>query len=113
MPFIKTAYVSNQGTARPSSGEDEGITHFGAVRMRLTGTGSLLMSFYSLDDTNNQTLVPFTMIASSNIEPTRLSNFNEQRAALKIQTTEINEYFRINRIILFAKNIYTSYPGTS
>jgi len=114
MPFAKTAYLAREGTARPSgSSVGENIMHFGAVRMRLTGTGSLLMSLFSLDDIKSQTLVPFTMQSSTNIQVTRLSNFNEQRAALRLRTTEINEFFRINRIILFTKEIYTSYPGTS
>jgi hypothetical protein len=112
MPFIKSAYLSQQGTAREGNG-DGGVNHFGAIRMRLTGTGSLLMTLYSLDDVLSQPLVAFTMALTSNIEPTRLCNFNQQRAALKIQTTVIDEYFRINRIILFTKPIYTSFPGTS
>ncbi len=110
MPFIKTAYLSNSGTARQGS-SGEGIIHFGAVRMRLTGTGNLDMTLYSLDDVKSSDLLPITINSSSNIQPTRLSNFNEQRAALRISTDEINEYFRINRIILFVKDIYTSYPG--
>ncbi len=102
-----------KGSARGSGSSGEGINNFNAVRMRLTGSGSLLMSMFSLDDIRNTTLVPFTMSATTNIQPTRLCNFNEQRASLKIQTTAINEHFRINRIIIFSKEIFTSYPGTS
>jgi len=112
MPFVKTAYLSDHGTARQSRGGGENIIHFNAIRMRLTGDGSLLMTMYGLDDANEQELVPFTMVAATNREPTRLANFQDQRAALKIETTEIDEFFKINRIIVFAKELWTSYPGT-
>lgn len=113
MPFVKLAYVSKNGSARPSGAISEDIQHFGAIRMRLNGSGSLKMTFYSLNDVNSMDLIPFTMQASTNIQPTRLTNFNEQRASLRISTTEIDEVFRINRIILFGKDLWTSYPGTS
>jgi len=97
-------------TAREGS-SGENISHFTAVRLRVTGTGNLRMSLYSLDDVNSQTLEPLTMASATNIQPTRLANFNEQRASLRIGTTGFQEYFRINRVILFSKEIYTSYPG--
>lgn len=97
-------------TAREGSA-GENISHFTAVRLRVTGSGSLVMNFYSLDDINSQQLAPLTMSASTNIQPTRLANFNEQRASLRIGTYQFQEYFRINRIIIFTKEIYSSYPG--
>ena len=87
------------------------ISHFTAVRLRMNGFGNLLMTLYSADDIRSQTLVPLMLDTLTNIQPTRLANFNEQQAALELGTTEIYEYFRINRIIIFSKEIYTSYPG--
>lgn len=97
-------------TAREGS-SGENISHFTAVRLRVVGSGNLNMTLYSLDDVNSQVLAPLAMSATTNIQPTRLANFNEQRAALWLGTTEKDEYFRINRIILFSKEIFTSYPG--
>jgi hypothetical protein len=97
-------------TAREGSA-GENIAHFTAVRMRVTGEGNLKMTLFSLDDVRLQELNPFVLTPETNIQPTRLANFNEQRASLEIKTTEFQEYFRINRIILFSKEIYTSYPG--
>lgn len=111
MPFVKTAYLSNQESSRTSSGE--GIVHFGAVRMRLNGAGQLKLRMNSLDDIHQSDLVDVSMFSATNIQPTRLCNFNEQRAALTIYTSDINEYFKINRIILFVKDIWTSYPGNT
>ena len=100
-----------QGTARPSGSSGEGISHFNAVRMRIVGIGDLKMTMYSLDDVKSKDLLAFTLSATSNIEPTRLTNFIEQRASLKGYTTELGEYFKINRIIIFSKELWSSYPG--
>jgi len=87
------------------------ISHINAVRMRVIGTGNLNMTLYSLSDEISQPLVPFTMSLTTRIMPTRLSNFMEQMASLECETTEINEYFKINRIIIFTKEVFSSYPG--
>lgn len=91
----------------------ENILHFTAVRMRVVGQGSLKMRLNSLDDVQTQELVPFSMSAGTNIQPTRLCNFLQQRAQLEVYTTELNDFFKINRIILFVKESATSYPGNS
>lgn len=93
-----------------SSGEN--ISHFAAIRVRLTGVGSFQMTIYSLDDIKSKVLVPFTMSATTRIIPTRIVNFMEQRASFELKTTAIDERFRVNRIIIFMKEVFTSYPGS-
>lgn len=90
----------------------ENIIHFGAVTMRVNGSGLMKMRWISLDDAVSQELIPFTMATSPGKEPSRLSNFVQQRARLKMYTTELDEYFQINRVVLFVKEIYSQYPGT-
>jgi len=93
------------------SSKGESISHFNAVRIRVTGAGNLKLQFQSSDDIEIQTLVPFVLELQTNKQPTRLANFKQQRARLEIKTTEINEIFSINRIIVFAKPLFTSYPA--
>ena len=90
----------------------ENILHFTGVRMRLLGNGLLKMSLKALNDLDESTLVPFTMKAQNDRFVTRLCNYSKQRVMFEVKTTEINEVFTISQIILFAKEIYTSYPGT-
>lgn len=97
-------------TAKMGGGRDN-IVHFTGVRMRITGSGNLKMTFFSEDDIFNQPLVPFTMQATTNIRPTRLANFQHQQAVLEGKTTEINEHFHINRILVYAKDVFTQFPG--
>jgi hypothetical protein len=99
------------GTATTEGSSGENVNHFGGVRMRVVGSGNLLMSFYSLDDVRSQTLVPFSLSSSTRFEPFRLANFTEQRASLEIKTTVINEWFRINRVIIFARPVAVEYPA--
>lgn len=101
-----------KGSALSEQSSGENISHFAAIRIRLTGTGNLKMSVYSLDDVRSKTLVPFTMATTSRIIPTRLVNFTEQRASFELKTTEIDEKFRINRIVIYMKEVFTSYPGS-
>jgi hypothetical protein len=87
------------------------INHYGAVRIRAVGSGNLQMTLFSLDDINSSLLIAFPLSATTNKEPTRLANFTEQRAALEIKVTEINEWFRIDRIVIFSKPVASSFPG--
>lgn len=84
--------------------------HVVAVRMRVTGEGNLKLALHDLDDIQVQNLVDLTIQPTTRFEPTRLANFQSQRIRLVGQTTEINEYFSIHRIILFAKPVAMEYP---
>jgi hypothetical protein len=101
-----------KGAAISEGSSGENISHFAAIRIRQVGTGNLKMTVYSLDDVRSKTLVPFVMQTTARIIPTRIVNFMEQRACFQIQTTEIDEKFRINRIVIFMKEKFTSYPGS-
>ena len=98
--------------AKKSVGE-EVINHYGAVRLRVTGSAILQMSLLSLDETQSNVLVPVALNSTTNIEPNRLSNFTQQRAKLMIQTTNLNEVFLISKIIIFIKPVAKSWPETS
>lgn len=97
--------------ARKSSGSGELIHHVNAVRMRVVGSGNLDMTLLSLDDVQSTTLSPFVLQTTNYIEPTRLSNFKSQRILLRIGVNEIDEWFRVHRIIIFARPVEADYPS--
>lgn len=101
-----------KGAALSEGSSGEQISHFAAIRIRVTGTGNLKLAVFSLDDVRSKTLVALTMQTTNRIIPTRLVNFMEQRASFEGKTTEIDEVFNINRIIIFQKEVFTSYPGS-
>lgn len=86
------------------------VLHFHATRMRVTGSGVLRQTFYSLDDIRSQAIANQTLAGTTRIEPTTLANFSEQRAYLDIRTTAIDEYFTISKIIIYARPVAASYP---
>lgn len=100
------------GAALSEQSSGESTSHFASIRIRVNGAGNLRIAVFSLDDVKSKLLVPFAMAAANRYSPTRLVNFVEQRASFQIRTTDFNEKFRINRIVIFTKEIYKSYPGS-
>jgi hypothetical protein len=99
------------GTARTSGSQGENITHFNAIRMRIQGSGNLKMSMISQDEIITKSMVDLPLKEANNIQPTRLTNFMQQRAIFELHTEKRLDFFRINRIILFTKETFSSYPG--
>jgi hypothetical protein len=99
--------------AKKSSGGEEVINHYGAVRLRVNGSANLQLSLFSLDKTLQNILIPVPCQSLTAVEPNRLSNFTQQRAKLMIRTTEINETFQVSKIIVFVKPVAKSWPETS
>lgn len=84
--------------------------HVVAVRLRVVGSGNLLLSLEDYSGIQTENLTPLPMVASTRIEPTRLANFQSQRVRLIGQTTEIDEIFDIHRILIFGKPVAVEYP---
>lgn len=94
--------------AKKTGGENE--HHIVGVRIRITGSGNMDMALTDLDQIQTFPIPTLTMQTSMRIEPTRLANFQSQRIRLEGTTTEINEFFHIRRIIIFAKPVAVEYP---
>lgn len=94
----------------PASGQDN-IVHFTSLRMRIVGAGSLDMTMYSQDDVYSSDLFPFTMAGTTNIRPTRLMNMQHQKVYLKGSTDVVGEWFKINKIVFYAKEVFVDYPN--
>ncbi len=93
-----------------SKSSDGTIIHCNSVRFRITGAGNLISTLYSLDDVNNVQLPTLPMAVTTNKEPVLLTNFREQRMYLKGEVMAINEYFIIDKIVIFVKPTATGYP---
>jgi hypothetical protein len=68
------------------------------------------MFLTGLDNAKTKTLAPLTMATSPGRETTTLTNFNSQRARLRMQTTTLDEYMKVNRVVIWIKERATSYP---
>lgn len=95
----------------PKSSGGEYEHHVVGVRLRVVGDGDLRLILSDLDDTRNQHLLALNMQPVNRFEPTRLANFQSQRIRLTGNIGLINDYFRIQRIIIFAKPVAVEYPS--
>lgn len=87
------------------------LVHFGTIRMRATGAGNLQLFLHSLDDAlNSKTLTTIPLVATTNREPTVLSNFIDQYGQLELKTTLIDEVFEISKIVIFIRPVSSGYP---
>ena len=89
---------------------DGEILHFGAVRYRLTGSGIFRSELRSLSEVITESLPNITMQSATAREPTILAKFNQQRAFLFAQTTDIDEILNVSKIVIYIKPTFTGYP---
>ena len=96
-------------TSQGSGGEN--IHHFSTIRIRASGVGTMRLAVHALNLTNHKILIPMILESNPRIQPNRLVNFVEQRASFQLAVLGMDEHVRINRIIVYMKEIYTSHPG--
>lgn len=89
---------------------DDNLIHFGGVRYRISGSGNLLSTYLGMDSVLTNTLAAIALSNTPGREPFLLANLVSQRARLQFTTTVINEVAKVNRVILYTKDIYTGYP---
>ncbi len=62
------------------------------------------------DKIESKVISPLVMSSTNRREPTKLTNLTTQRALFRFETTEINEYFKVNNYTIWIKPIWTQYP---
>ncbi len=91
-------------------GEDN-ILHFSSLRGRIRGVGILRGRIFDLDDTQSKSFPLIDMDAVTGRFVMKLVNFKSQRGCVELKTTDIDERFRINKLVIFAKPLFTEYPN--
>lgn len=108
MPFIETAYLGSAGADVFRDGD--GFQHCGAIRINVKGSGNLIPTLYNMQEVNSELLETIVMADPTPNVAESLANFIQERMSLRLETTEINEIFRITRITFFLKPIWASGP---
>lgn len=90
---------------------DSTINHYHLVRMRVRGEGNLRLTFSAEDNLPQTEYEPIVMTTTTGRLRDRLTNFKTQYASLTIETTAKDEWFSINKITIFAKPLWSEYPG--
>lgn len=79
--------------------KDGNIRHYNWFRSKIQGSGNVQVTLCGQNATNPQTYTSFALAGTGN-DTTRLINFEGQRCALKLRVSNINEYFRLNSLVL-------------
>ena len=88
----------------------EDLIHIGAIRLRVIGSGTLFTTLYSLDSVYSSALANHTLAVTTNIQPTLLANFIQQRISIRCSVNTIDHYFKMRRLVIYAKPVATSVP---
>lgn len=86
------------------------LLHFGAYTIRVVGNGNLKGTLYGFDKIESKVISPLVMTPINRREPTKLTNFTTQRALLRLEVTEVNEWFKVNNFTIWTKPSWTQYP---
>ena len=90
---------------------DSAINHYHLIRMRARGEGNLRIIYDAEDSLPQTEYEPIALTETTGRQRDRLTNFQTQYASLTLKTTEKDEWFRIDRIAIFAKAMWNEYPG--
>ena len=90
---------------------DGNILHANAFRARVMGSGNLIVTLLGYDDLESSVLPVIVLSSTIKRTETRLANFQAQRIKVKVSLSAIDEWFRFNDYTVFAKNLWSSYPG--
>lgn len=82
------------------------INHFGGIKLRVKGSGSLQITVQGEDNSNPVTALPLTLAASPGKELDRLINYVNEKCSIKLRTNQFGEYFILSEFTLFAKALW-------
>lgn len=90
---------------------DNWINHFGGIKLRVKGTGNLQVSMFGEDDTVTATAPSIIMAQNPGYEPDRITNFQNEKMALKLRANLFEERATISKITIYAKPIWLRRPA--
>jgi hypothetical protein len=89
---------------------DGTVNHYNAVRLRVTGSGTLKGQLQTMNEIYTDTFANLTLQATDDSSPVLLANLTSERASLYLYTDQIDDQFAISRIVVFLKQVATSFP---
>jgi hypothetical protein len=95
----------------------DNFLHHSHLRMRVVGTGNLdvrLIGLYETtivaDNPPTQSMVPYPMLAATPNFAQFHANFDEQYTQIEISTDQIDEWFKITKIVTYVKETAVALP---
>lgn len=82
------------------------VNHFGGLRIRVTGSGTLQITLIGEDGVTTSTPPALTLSATPGVELERLVNFFNERMSIKFRVSNTNEKYVIARLQVYAKEAW-------
>ena len=86
------------------------LTHIGAIGFRIQGFGLLNLKLFGQDEVEYKSLPSLNLKCGPGKEFHVLTHFQSEKVALRIELSNIDEYFYINRINMYSNIIFNSRP---
>lgn len=102
-PFFTTGLLPDDA--------DGSLVHCAGTQLRVIGSGSLVLTYSNQDSTQSATGQSLTLSTSPGFEPYSLVNFNAMKYTIKFSVSSFNNWFRINRIRTYVKEIFKQVPN--
>lgn len=80
--------------------DDESVLHFGGVRIRVTGSGTLILT--CSDESGAQIINPPSLTLGNIAALFRQFNFSNERMSLQFKVDNAGDFFTASRVVLFA-----------
>lgn len=100
--YIRTALVG---------APDNSIHHFGAIGLRIKGSGNIKIELFGQDDIDYFLCAPVALSANPGKEFVRECFFQSERCSVKLSIENLNEWFSLRKINVYANEIFASRPG--
>jgi hypothetical protein len=113
-PFIQTALMPcpiANALSGLTENSDGTILHFGSVRLRVYGSGTLYGTMYSYDGATSDVLAPYTLSSVPGVEKNLISFMTGERSYLNLSLNNVNDWFKINKIRFFTNKLWEEVPG--
>lgn len=92
--------------------ETDTINHFTGVKVRVSGSGDLLISGRALDDSQTFGSAPITLDAAPGLSYFKGFNLTTERCAVKLRLGGIGEYFNISKFTLYQTPVWEDRAST-
>lgn len=86
------------------------INHFGYMRLRVVGGGTLATTLYSEDGVNPTSGPSFSLSSTPGLEPDSLINYFNEKMSVKLGVTSIDDHYTVSRVDIWAKEMWLRRP---
>jgi hypothetical protein len=100
-PFFVTHFV---GTPEAD------VSHYAGTRMGISGQGTVKQVLQSVDYIHTLQFGNNILRTSNNRSPFSLANFVDQHASVRIYMDQLDDFMRVDQLIIFIKPVFTDYP---